>query len=305
MQDIDQIFTNRLPPWGPRQSPYANAQVSNILRLNGLDWAVEKQKLYLKDGTEVPDNFATVRSHDNAVLGVVGNRYHIVQNAQAMAFLDDLVANGDGTLEAAGMLSDGQYVWMVARLGEFQIAGEAYRNHLFVANSQNGQGSIVVGVCPVRVVSQSAVNLPLPLRSWKVAHVPSGANRAKEADYCLGLANICQNELVTVAERLLKTPVSAHQLGHILEEVFPQNGESQRAATLHARTVDEFRYRYMMAPDLADLRGTAWGVILAMSDFVYHRQRAVYKGNESAAMLSVIVGDAILDKTYKILEEMR
>ncbi len=65
-----------------------------------------------------------VRSTDEAVLGVVSDRYRIVQNEEAFQFTDDLLGEGV-TYETAGSLQGGKKVWMLAKLPEkYIIAGD-------------------------------------------------------------------------------------------------------------------------------------------------------------------------------------
>jgi hypothetical protein len=76
----------------------------------GLDYTVEKRALLTPGSTlehareeantvinsiEVPNYFATVRTDTNAVLGVVGKDYRVVQNRDAFSFFDAIVG-GDG-----------------------------------------------------------------------------------------------------------------------------------------------------------------------------------------------------------------
>lgn len=89
----------------------------------GLDYEVIKSPLYtnasniinptdslgIRDNeVNVPDYFATIRTDNNAVLGVVGKEYHIVQNREAFSFFDAIVGGTDGILyETAGALGNG------------------------------------------------------------------------------------------------------------------------------------------------------------------------------------------------------
>ena len=61
------------------------------------------------------------------VLGVVSDRYRIVQNEEAFQFTDDLLGEGV-TYETAGSLQGGKKVWMLAKLPEkYIIAGDGGR----------------------------------------------------------------------------------------------------------------------------------------------------------------------------------
>ena len=71
---------------------------AEAIRFAGLDYAVEKRKLFTQENdnpVEVPNYFATVRTDTADVLGVVGKDYEIVQNVDAFSFFDAIVG-GDG-----------------------------------------------------------------------------------------------------------------------------------------------------------------------------------------------------------------
>ena len=58
------------------------------------------------------------------MLGVVTDRYKVIQNEEAFAFTDTLLGEGV-RYETAGSLQEGRRVWMLARLPrEFIIGGE-------------------------------------------------------------------------------------------------------------------------------------------------------------------------------------
>lgn len=66
---------------------------------SGLDYEVQKRKLFtssIQNSTiEVPNYFSTVRSDNDAILGVVGKDYQIVQNRDAFSFFDAIVQKAE------------------------------------------------------------------------------------------------------------------------------------------------------------------------------------------------------------------
>ena len=57
----------------------------------GLDWEVVQRKLYTEDGMRVNNVMANVRDSDQRVMGIVSNKYSVLQNSDAFAFTDSLV----------------------------------------------------------------------------------------------------------------------------------------------------------------------------------------------------------------------
>ena len=90
------FYAGREKPWHGLGTQVEEAPTSaDALRLAGLDWTVQRKPIQVCGGRKVDNFFANVRSSDGAVLGVVSDRYQVVQNAEAFAFTDALIG-GDG-----------------------------------------------------------------------------------------------------------------------------------------------------------------------------------------------------------------
>lgn len=91
------FYAGREKPWHGLGTQVEEAPTSaDALRLAGLDWTVQRKPIQVCGGRKVDNFFANVRSSDGAVLGVVSDRYQVVQNAEAFAFTDALAAFWNG-----------------------------------------------------------------------------------------------------------------------------------------------------------------------------------------------------------------
>ena len=128
--NVETMFSVRETPWHGLGRIVMDAPASReALKLAGLDWQVESRNIYSGAGAMIPGYRANVRSTDDAVLGVVSDRYRIVQNEEAFQFTDDLLGEGV-TYETAGSLQGGKKVWMLAKLPEkYIIAGDEVAPH--------------------------------------------------------------------------------------------------------------------------------------------------------------------------------
>lgn len=78
-----------------------------------------------------------VRDTDRKVLGVVSDRYKVVQNVDAFSFTDELLGKGV-RYETAWSLQNGKKVWLLARLPrEYIIAGERISPYLVFSNTHS------------------------------------------------------------------------------------------------------------------------------------------------------------------------
>ena len=261
------------------------ANSADALRLAGLDWAVEQRPVFMRGWqTPIPNYKANVRNTDSKVLGIVTDRYQIVQNTDAFAFTDALIG-GDVRYETAGSLKGGKRVWLLAKMPMAKVAGDDVEPYLCFSNTHDGSGSVKICVTPIRVWCQNTLNLALRTakRSWATKHVGNLDDKLYEARMTLELADRYMLQLDEQAQRLANVTVTDEKLMKLLEEMFPcKEDATERQKNTVKTAKDEFMICYFM-PDLAKFRGTAWGVVNAMADMVDHskpqRNTANYREN--------------------------
>ena len=113
---VETMMYVRERPWhglGTEVSEAPNSE--DALRFAGLDWNVRQENIFNARGGIIKGFKANVRDSDDSVLGVVGDRYKVVQNIDAFKFTDDLIG-GDVRYETAGSLRDGKQIWLLAKM---------------------------------------------------------------------------------------------------------------------------------------------------------------------------------------------
>ena len=134
------FYAGREKPWHGLGTQVDEAPTSaDALRLAGLDWKVERKPIQVCGGRKVDNFFANVRSSDGAVLGVVSDRYQVVQNAEAFAFTDALI-EGEVRYETAGSLMGGRKIWLLAKLPDREIVGDKTEPYLCFSNTHDEIG---------------------------------------------------------------------------------------------------------------------------------------------------------------------
>lgn len=248
------------------------ANSADALKLAGLDWTVEQRPVYLgNEPTPIPNYKANVRDKDNKVLGIVTDRYQIVQNTEAFSFTDSLIG-GDVRYETAGSLKGGKRIWLLAKMPTARVAGDDVDPYLCFTNTHDGSGSVKVCVTPVRIWCMNTLNLALRTakRSWSMKHVGALELKLSEARMTLELADRYMLALDEEAERLANVTVTDEKLEKILNEMFPlKEDATERQKDTVKAAKDEIMIAYFM-PDIAKFRGTAWGVVNAVADMVDH-----------------------------------
>ena len=92
-------------------------------------------------------------------MGIVSDRYKVVQNQDAFQFTDELLGEGV-TYETAGSLQIGREFWMLARMPQqYIIAGDEIAPYLVIMNSHDGGSGVKVAMTPIRVVCQNTLTI--------------------------------------------------------------------------------------------------------------------------------------------------
>lgn len=274
---------------------------ADALRIAGLDWKVDPRPVYTDNGIKIPGYVANTRDSDNSVLGIVSDKYTIVQNVDAFAFTDSLIGE-DCRYETAGSLRNGKSTFMLARLPEKKILDDSFGQYLCFTNTHDGSGAVKVCCTPVRVVCNNTLNLALESakRIWTCRHMGKMEDKLHEAEVTLGLAEDYMDELAITAERLANTPLSNDDIQAIVAEMFPMNEDSpERTKANMQKAKTEFMVAYYM-PDIEKFRNTAWGIVNAASDWIGHsspqRNTSTYQERNFER---IIYGHPILDALFK------
>ena len=246
-----------------------------------------------------------VRDIDRKVLGVVSDRYKIVQNQEAFSFTDELLGEGV-RYETAGSLQNGRKVWLLARMPhEYIISGERITPYLVFFNSHDGSGAIKAALTPIRVVCQNTLNLALSTakRSWSMIHTGNIQGKIQEARDTLFMAEKYMDSLGKEFENLRKKKLSDKQVQEYIEILLPiEDGSTPQQIRNMKRLREDLKLRYFDAPDLKDVGNNSYRFVNAVSDFATHgnplRRTANYRENLFAR---TVEGNPLIDKAYQMV----
>lgn len=303
--NVESLFYVREIPWHGLGTKVMEAPTSaDALRLAGLDWKVVQENVYTKNGELVPGFYANIRDKDRRTLGVVSDRYKVVQNEEAFAFTDALLGEGV-RYETAGSLQNGRKVWILARLPHsYIISGEQIDPYLVLSNTHDGTGSIRAAVTPVRVVCNNTLNLALETakRSWACVHTGDIRGKITDARETLSLAGAYMEALGRKFDELQKKRLTDHQVKDLIEGLLPVEEEDSKKARNVMRSREDLRARYYDAPDLKDVGKNAYRFINAVSDFATHAQPIRRTANHQENLFArTIEGHPMIDKAYQMV----
>ena len=304
--NVESMFYVRKAPWHGLGIRVMEAPDSKgALELAGLNWKVLQEPIYTTEGEPICGYKANVRDSDRKVLGVVSDRYKIVQNQEAFAFTDELLGEGV-RYETAGSLQGGKRVWLLARLPhEYIISGERITPYLVFFNSHDGSGAIKAALTPIRVVCQNTLNLALSTarRSWSMIHTGDIQGKMQEARDTLFMAEKYMDSLGREFETLRKKKLAEKQVREYIEILLPiEDGSTPQQAKNTKRLREDLEARYFDAPDLKGVGNNGYRFINAVSDFATHsnplRRTVNYQENLFAR---TVEGNPLIDKAYQMV----
>ena len=304
--NVESMFYVRETPWHGLGTKVLEAPASkDALQLAGLNWRVMQEPIYTAMEELVDGYKANVRDSDRKVLGVVTDRYRVIQNDEAFAFTDELLGAGV-KYETAGSLQGGRKVWLLAHMPhEYIISGERISPYLLFSNTHDGSGAIKVALTPIRVVCQNTLNLALAgaKRSWSMIHTGDIKEKMQEAKDTLFLAENYMDELGKEFEALRMKKLTDKQVMEYIEILLPiEDGSTPQQEKNMKRLREDMKIRYFDAPDLQGVGKNAYRFVNAVSDFATHaeplRKTANYKEN---LFSRTVDGNPVIDKAYQIV----
>jgi phage/plasmid-like protein (TIGR03299 family) len=181
-----------------------------VLALSGLDYQVVKKPIFYHrnmvrtDGVvkkryyEIPDRFETLRTDRETHLGIVGNRYEVMQNESAFDFFEEIVKEGEMIYDTVGVIDEGRIVWVMAKMPDYvTVKNDPIEKYMLFVNSHDGSMPITAGLTPIRVVCNNTLRWAINKSAQtmvKIRHTSKAMDRLREARRVLGIASEYFNE---------------------------------------------------------------------------------------------------------------
>jgi phage/plasmid-like protein (TIGR03299 family) len=278
--DMASFASLREPAWHGLgtviDEPVSTGEMLDLAHLSG--WNVRLEAVDLP-GRSHKDYFATVRTNpfdgESDVLGVVGERYKVLQNEELFQFGDNLLDGG--RWETAGSIKNGTVVFGSLALNrntelDPKGRGDKVNNYLLVHTSHDGSLAIQASVTPVRVVCQNTLNMAVgsngkrAKQSFRIRHTQTVHGKVQAAREALGLANQYLDEFDKAAAEMIAKEISDKTFFDIINAVYPKPEENAKGAlTKWENKIDVLNDIYN-GPTCENIKGTAWGAYNALTE---------------------------------------
>jgi phage/plasmid-like protein (TIGR03299 family) len=280
----DSMFSVREVPWHGLGAvlDYPPATIAEAIDASGLGWRVEREPIAIDRGDvatvddwwlprceEIPGWWANVRQDTREVLGIVGERYRIVQNIEAFRFVDQLIGSAM-RFETAGSLHGGRRVWVLARLPEhIEVGGDPVRPYVLLMNSHDGSTAVVAASTPIRVVCQNTLNwgLARARQKYSIRHTERIREHVHQARRVLDLSIDYYKQFKHTGDRLAAERFTEKRLRGILNELYRSGTEdvaSERTRRSREQTKQRIVELFVRGETQGNAPGTKWAAVNAI-----------------------------------------
>lgn len=180
-----------------------------------------------KTMVNIEDKTAIIRADNKAHLGIVGNKYTVLQNRDAFSFFDAIVGKDEAMYETVGALGKGEKIWIMAKLPtDIVVKGNDVSNcYLLLYNSHDGSSAIRCRFTPIRVVCQNTLHLALKGSANEVCirHTVNAEAKLQQAHQLL---NVVKRNIDTASQlfnKLADIEVDREQVQNYLLELYPNS----------------------------------------------------------------------------------
>jgi phage/plasmid-like protein (TIGR03299 family) len=210
---------------------------------------------------------------------VVSNRYQVVQPREVLEFYRDLTEVAGYELETAGVLKGGRKFWALAKTGQHSsLKGkDAVNGYLLLATSCDGSLATTATPTTVRVVCNNTLSVSLSgaPAAVKVGHRSQFDAQAVKRQ--LGVAVSQWDSFMYNMKVLSERKVKSHEAMRYFLRVVSDTKDAHLSAPINERALKKMQALYDgsgMGSELESAKGTAWGLLNAVTEYVDHHKQA-------------------------------
>lgn len=268
-----------------------------------LGYVVTKEPVYRMLGgipSEVPGRFVTINNDNQEILGMVGDRYEVVQNRDAFCFFDELMSETGAKFQTAGALGNGERVWLMAKLPEsFEpLLGDRVDQFCLLTTSHDASTGVDVRFTPIRVVCQNTLTAAIK-GSKETISIRHTASARQHLEQSAMIIKEMRNHFAILGEtfkELAAFRIDDEWLDLYTTKLFgaePKQDAHGITKNLWEKKVKAFDHRLAtgMSIDLPGVSGTAWAAYNAAVELADYQEGIFYKKAEDRTQ-SVLWGRA-------------
>jgi phage/plasmid-like protein (TIGR03299 family) len=277
----------------------------------GMDWRIESSNVsYMAQNQRgqsiimpFEEQRVLYRSDTHAPLSVVSQRYQEVQPLEILEFYRDLTEQSGFELETAGVLKGGKKFWALARTGQTAaLKGKDVSNgYILLATACDGTLATTAQFTSIRVVCNNTLAIALKGQnsSAGVVKVPHSTKfDAEKIKQQLGISVHVWDQHMYEMKQLSQRKVTEREASAYFDAVFNNSSMNlmdpeeniiqfyrnvaeqaqEKKPEPNARAMSKVMQMFNgqgRGAELSSAKGTAYGLLCAMTEFADHERRAM------------------------------
>jgi phage/plasmid-like protein (TIGR03299 family) len=315
-------------PWHGKGYKLTGDESLDIIALKaGLDYDVLTSPVEYRTGDAVRGVYdgrkVLYRSDNSKPLGILSDGYKIVQPKTVVEFFRTIVEREGAKIDVAGVLDEGQRVWVLAKLNRSAdiFLGDIVEPYLLCATSYDGSMSTVAKLTGIRVVCNNTITAAVGYKgegqsekdrdgsTIRVKHTDDFDPEKTRID--LGIVYDQWESFISVQRKLARQPIDESFAVEFLKRLLPtpaivdeKTGKRIEGDVTITRPflkiMDLFKGNGIGA-QLPSSKGTAFGLLNAVTEFVDH-----HRGSDSKRLTAAWfgTGEGLKNKAEALLEKV-
>jgi phage/plasmid-like protein (TIGR03299 family) len=264
-----------------------NATIEQWQVAAGMDWKINQSPVQFTTDDMMhiglmDDKRVLYRSDTKAALGIVSNRYQVVQPHDVLEFFRDLVAGNDFKLHTAGTLFGGARMWALASIGESAniVGRDEVGGYLLLSTSADGTLATEARFTTVRVVCNNTLSMALKAKDNNIVRLSHKTKfDGQGMKDKLGIATGQFAQFIGAAKALSNVTMQDNKAKEFLQSLLfkPEIIEIEDQSTQVKNKISDILSLYQgrgMGSDMPGVRGTAWGLVNAVTEWEDHHNKA-------------------------------
>ncbi len=254
--------------------------IEKCIEASGLGWEVDLKQCYVdctsdEETKSIPaPAYATMRGEK--ILGVVGERFTVLQNKEAFKVFQPFLNSKLLRLNTAGSLFGGEKIWILGEiLGDplYITETDIVRKFILLSHGHNGKECVRFGFTPIRVVCANTLAMAKSNELSQLIRLRHTKNILNNLENIRETIDLINQEFKATAEqyqRLLKSDISQQDVEKYIKRVL--DIEDKDISTRSYNIIQKIKEFFFMSPgnDAKDVRGTLYAAYNSITYYLSH-----------------------------------
>jgi phage/plasmid-like protein (TIGR03299 family) len=250
------------------------SNIAEALEMAKGNWNVYPTSMITSNGIDIPDNKAIVREDSSKVLGIVGNRYELINNSEAFAFFDTVVQHNKAKFTTYQEFDGGKKTVLRATFGEQKAVrlNDPVRMEIRLVNSFDGSTGFSVAFECFRLVCMNGMIRKTKENVISIRHTKNKEIMMRNAFTIAGMAANSYDKYIQCSQAMAQKAADATMIDKFLNEIFEVDvGSEVEAKEVSTRKLNQIaEVRHLIYNGRGNNGSSVWDIYNGVTEYVDH-----------------------------------